>query len=306
MFRKLVFSLMLVLTLAAAPLIAQAPKTQKAGPLDSTPILWREPADIATRDLYLGPGGAGMKPELSRVELIEESGPSKYSIRDGAGRKWVVKTGSDARAETTASRFAWACGYFTDITYLVPRVEVEGKGTLENVRFEARPDGFKRLEEWRWDDNPFVGTRELQGLKALLAFLDNSNLKNENNKILLVRNDEAADSELRYIISDFDFGAVRTVAASTLWDTTNSPGKPARFISGTKNGVVQFNYGGPHKERLSNVTVGQVKWIASLLSRLSERQLQDAFRAGNYSVDETRALVRVVRGRIDEMLGLSE
>jgi hypothetical protein len=50
MFRKLVFSLMLVFFLAAAPLTARSQKTQKAGPLDSAPILWCEPADIASRD----------------------------------------------------------------------------------------------------------------------------------------------------------------------------------------------------------------------------------------------------------------
>jgi hypothetical protein len=306
MLREFALSIIIAVSLLVDPFIGRPAKVQKAGPLDGTPTLWREPSDIASRDLYLGPGGAGMKPDLSRVKLIEESGPTKYQVRDGAGRKWVVKTGIDARAETAASRLAWACGYHTDITYLVPRVEVEGKGTLENVRFEARPEGIKRLEEWRWDDNPFVGTPELQGLKVLLAFLDNWNLKNENNKILLVRSDETADTELRYIISDFDFGAARTGGGSLLWDTTNPPGKPARFISGVKNGLVQFNYSGPHKERLSNITVAQVKWTNRLLSRLGERQIQDAFRAGNYSADETRALLVAVSRRIEEMNGMSE
>ncbi len=28
-----------------------------------TPVLWRRPADISSRDLYLGPGGVAMRPE---------------------------------------------------------------------------------------------------------------------------------------------------------------------------------------------------------------------------------------------------
>lgn len=91
-----------------------------------------------------------------------------------------------------------------------------------------------------------------------------------------------------------------------MWDTADQRGKPAWFINGVKNGVVEFNYAGPHKERLGNVTVAQVKWIAGLLSRLSERQIQDAFRAGNYNAEEIPTLVSRVRARIDEMNRLSE
>jgi len=41
----------------------------KAVPV-GTPVLWREPTDIASRDLYLGPGGEAMKPDLSQVTFI--------------------------------------------------------------------------------------------------------------------------------------------------------------------------------------------------------------------------------------------
>src|SRR3712207_5360919 len=34
---------------------------------EGKPVLWREPSDIASRDLLLGPGGEGMKPDLSQV-----------------------------------------------------------------------------------------------------------------------------------------------------------------------------------------------------------------------------------------------
>ncbi|HVG17723.1 MAG TPA: hypothetical protein VNI02_01625, partial [Blastocatellia bacterium] len=39
---------------------------------NGTPILWEEPSDIASRDLYLGSGGEAMKPDLSRVTFIKE------------------------------------------------------------------------------------------------------------------------------------------------------------------------------------------------------------------------------------------
>ena len=37
-----------------------------------TPVLWRQPSDIATRDLYWGPGGKATQPDLSKVTLIEK------------------------------------------------------------------------------------------------------------------------------------------------------------------------------------------------------------------------------------------
>src|SRR5713101_259211 len=143
-------------------------KAPKPIPSDAKAVLWREPTDIASRDLYLGSGGEAMKPDLSRVTFVADetrSHSTKYRVRDGAGREWVVKIGEDAQSETAATRLLWAAGYFVDTTYLVPHVQIEGKGAFDNVRFEARIKGEKRLgQRWDWQHNPFVGTQELQGL----------------------------------------------------------------------------------------------------------------------------------------------
>ena len=62
-----------------------------------------------------------------------------------------------------AARLVWAAGYYTDIIYLVPRITIEGKGNIRDVRLEARSEGVERLGEgMKWGSNPFVGTRELQ------------------------------------------------------------------------------------------------------------------------------------------------
>ena len=140
-------------------------------------MIWREPADIATRDLFLGSGGETLKPDLSSVTLIkEEKGgwSKKYRVRDGSGHEWVAKVGEEAQPETAAVRLMWGVGFFTDIDYLVPRVRIQGLDkTLENVRFGARPKEIKRVDSWQWSNNPFVGKRELQGLKVMMAMLNN-------------------------------------------------------------------------------------------------------------------------------------
>ena len=164
--------IMLVVTLVAGgALSATAQKDKKKQLPSGSPVLWREPRDIASRNLLLGPGGEQMKPDVSRLTFIkEETGgySKKYRVKDGHGRVWVAKLGKEAQSETAAIRLVWAVGYVTEINYLVPQVTIPGKGTFENVRFEARPQNVERLEEWEWSSNPFSGKRELQGLKVLI------------------------------------------------------------------------------------------------------------------------------------------
>jgi hypothetical protein len=216
----------------------------------------------------------------------------------------MVKAGGEAKAEVAASRIVWAVGYYTDVSYIVPTVEIEGKGTFENVRFEARLKGVKRLDEWLWDDNAFSGTRELQGLKVLLALLDNWNLKNENNRILFVPNDETRSSDLLYIVSDFDTKFDKTGVSPGLWHAKTQAATKAKFIDNVTANIIDFGYGGRHKDRLAGITVEQARWMGALLGRLSADQLRDALRAANYSRDEIAAMEKILRARIDELLSL--
>src|SRR5437870_1748564 len=184
-----------LLTLALAVLVPGAiltsskhkSKKNKESPPQGAPVLWRAPTDIARRDLYWGPGGKALQPDLSKVTLIEkEKGgySTKYRVLDGSGREWVVKVGKEAKGETAASRLMWASGYFADTNYLVPKVYVEGLNKpLENVRFGLRPKDVKRIDGWRWNQNPFAGSRQFQGLKIMMALMNNWDLKNTNNKI---------------------------------------------------------------------------------------------------------------------------
>src|SRR5918912_1183363 len=83
-----------------------------------TPVLWKDPGDISARDLFLGPGGEEMKPDLKSVTFIErETGgfSVKYRVRDGAGKIWVVKVGSEAQPETASLRLVSAMGYVSEI-----------------------------------------------------------------------------------------------------------------------------------------------------------------------------------------------
>ena len=302
---------LIVLTCAPHALSQDKPDKKKTPP-QGTPVLWQDPGDISSRNLLLGSGGARMRPNLRRLTFIkEEKGgwSKKYRVRDASGRVWVAKIGKEAQSETASTRLLWAAGYMTEITYLVPRVTIPGKGVFQNVKFEARPENIEREGMWEWERNPFVGTRELQGLKVLMVLLNNWDTKDENNVLLAVPA-RGGGTELRYAISDLGATLGDTGKWPLLWRFTRSRNDPAGFrgdklIDEIKDdGRVDFEFSGKKRDIYNAITVEQASWIGKLLSRLSDAQLRDAFRAANYSPAEVRTLSRAVRARINELANL--
>lgn len=304
---RAVIALMVIASCFSTVNIGAAKPKDKKIP-NGTPVLWERPTDITSRDLYLGPGGTSMRPDLRKLTFIkEEKGgySKKYRVKDASGREWVAKIGKEAQSETSAVRLLWGIGYLTEVNYLVPRVTIPGKGTFNNVRFEARPAGWKRLDEWKWTKNPFVGTPEFQGLKIMMALINNWDMKDSNNKIIYTEK----NNELRYIISDL--GATFGHASTTplFWRFTRSRNSPpnyakAKFLEKVKGNRVSIHFGGKNRGILKNITVQDAEWIASLLSQLSDQQIRDAFRAANYSPQQIDLLASTVRERTDQLVNL--
>jgi hypothetical protein len=300
------------LVLAFSPHALAQDKADKKRSLPAgTPVLWQEPDDISTRNLLLGSGGARMRPNLRRLTFIkEEKGgwSKKYRVRDASGRVWVAKIGKEAQSETASTRLLWAAGYMTEITYLVPRVLIPGKGTFQNVRFEARPENVEREGMWEWERNPFVGTRELQGLKVMMVLLNNWDTKDENNVVLVAQG--RGGTELRYAISDLGATLGDTGKWPLLWRFTRSRNDPKGFRGDKlideikEDGRVDFEFTGKKRGIYNDITVEQASWLGKLLARLSDAQLRDAFRAANYTPAEIRTLSRAVRARINELARL--
>ena len=62
------------------------------------PVMW-DKVNIGQRNLFYGPGGKEMQPDLSKITFIkEEKGGhnKKYRIKDGSGMVWVAKPGREA------------------------------------------------------------------------------------------------------------------------------------------------------------------------------------------------------------------
>ena len=250
-----------------------------------------------------------MQPNLRRITFLEEDkggySGTKYRIRDASGREWVAKIGKEAQSETAAVRLLWAAGYETEVNYLVPRLTIPGKGTFEDARLEARPAGEKRVGEWKWEEDPFIGRREFQGLKVMMLLLENWDIKDSNNEIIHVQ----GTNRLRYVVSDLGATFGKTGGLPVLWTITRSRNNPedyekAKFIEGVKGNLVKFRYSGKKKGIFDDITVAQARWIGGWLSRLSKRQIREAFRAANYSREEIETLTDAVLDRIEQLQSL--
>jgi hypothetical protein len=280
-----------------------------------TPVLWRDPGDIAARDLSASPG-SDEKPDLSKLTFVrdDQTGYSvKYRVKDAAGRTWVVKVGNEARPETAAVRIVNALGYVTESNFIVPCVHIpgapkprkevprcEGDG-FADARFESRPEGVERHGIWTWRSNPFSGTKEMKGLAILMALMNNWDLKDDNNQILSVKGADGAN-ELHYVVSDT--GATFGKTGGGLTHSRNEPDNFAKskFLKGVEAGKVRFTYGSKSAWLFDDISVEDARWIASLLMQLSDSQLGDAFRVANFKPDEVQTLTSAVRARIDELV----
>jgi len=85
----------------ALPVLAQS-EQKKSMPV-GTPVLWRDPGPIESRNLLLGAGGEAMKPDLRKVTFIEQKTggySTKYRVKDAKGNEWIAKLGKEAQPDT--------------------------------------------------------------------------------------------------------------------------------------------------------------------------------------------------------------
>lgn len=300
-------------------------KSKAAVPISA---LWRQPADIRSRDLLYGTGGQANEPQgdFKFIKEDPEGSNPKFDVEDARGNKWRVKLGPEAQPETAATRLLWAVGYYVDKDYYLPAIHVSGlpklrrgrkfvsaDGTVRGARLELKEKGEKSSGQWSWFSNPFNGTRELSGLKIMMALINNFDLKQSNNDIY-----QAPNGSYRYVVSDLgaSFGKTGHLLSRSRGKLQDY--EKSRFISKTTPAYVDFvMHSRPpffffvnvpyylkrtHMEEVTKrIPREDARWFSSLISQLSDRQIEDAFRCAGYSDTEVRGFANVVRRRITEL-----
>ena len=240
------------------PKKVKKPKKSSTAPKEAgAPALWEDRGNISRLDLIHGIGNdAAMPKPPFRFDKEDVSGSNpKIKVIDANDVKWNVKFDEEVHAEVASTRIAWACGYMVEENYLITSGKVDGvtglsrakkfigrDGSFTNGMFEKRPANIARRGiNWSWESNPFTGTKELKGLIVLMALLNNWDLKDSNNKVLLV---DKGQPELHYIISDL--GATFGKTGGFLSRSRNEPEDyvKAKFVEGVTGGEVKLAYSG--------------------------------------------------------------
>ena len=289
--------------------------------------IWRDPGDVSRRDLGKGPG-TPPQPPFRFVEEHDSGSQPCVSIRDASGREWRVKWGSEVRTETFGTRLAWALGFFSEQTHFLPEGEITGTRDLRRAkacidehqrfteaRFELSEDGVAKhfdAHSWAWNDNPFVGTHELNGLKILMMLLSNWDNKDVrdvargSNTAIFEYPISKHVREARYLI--IDWGAAlgawgNNVVQRGRWDVEAYAAQNESFVTGVaEDGIVQWGYQGQRTaDATTGISVDDVRWFYKLAGQLTDDQLRDGFIASGATPDEAGFFTAAMRARIDKL-----
>jgi len=104
----------------------KAAKKKRQHARAGAPVLWREPGNIRTRDLFYGPGSRALAPAppFHFVKEVKEGTSPKFDVQDVRGVPWRVKLGPEAQAETVATRLVRAVGYNAEESYYLDHIQI--------------------------------------------------------------------------------------------------------------------------------------------------------------------------------------
>jgi hypothetical protein len=288
-------------------------------------VLWKDPGNIAAKDLFWGSGGpkGAPKPPFEFLEEDRSGTKPKVLVRDASGTEWNVKfrvndpQGDEAPAEVAATRIAWALGFIAEECYYVaggdirhlPATErkspyLNADGTfLGGARFEKRPPSIERTGvEWSFEKNPFVGTKEFSGLQILMTLLSNWDSHDSNNKIFEVTNADGVRQQL-YLVSDWgsSFGRMGPpgfLSRRSRWNAHDY--QHQSFIDAVDDDRLVLNHSG-NGPAIGAVPIEHARWFSRLASALTHHQTEQAFRAAGASPEEIRGFSTRLMEKIDEL-----
>jgi hypothetical protein len=307
-------------------------KINRAGPrplAGGRHVLWRDPGSVEQLDLRNGPGGPDGSP-VPPFEFLEEHRVGSQpcvSVVDANSRRWRVKWGPEVHSENIAVRVAWAAGYFAEVTYFIRSGRIEGArelqrtrecinedGTFADARFELDDPAVKKMFEehsWAWDDNPFVGTAQLNGLKIIVMLLSNWDTKDRrdvargSNTAIFEHRIGRWRREERYLITDWGGSMGRwggNIVTRGRWDPAGFEAQTPEFVARVDGGLVYFGYVGQRTADVAhNISPADVRWLHGYLGRITDAQLRDALQSSGATDEEADRFTRALRDRIAQL-----
>ena len=293
-------------------------------------ILWQPPGAIGLNDWIWGAGGEvrAPKPPFEFVDEDFHGTNPKIRVRDAKGDQWTVKFGGENHGDVFASRLLFALGYLTQPNYYVAGGTISGvhdlkrakpfvgrDGSFRFARFKLRDHKMLKQVEgdgWSWNDNPFVGTPQLNGLKILMMLTSNWDAKDArdgegSNTSIFAQ--PKADAGPRYYAFD-DWGATMGKSGGFFerdkWDPEGYQAQTRNFARLAPGGRIEWGYRGKHDSDItSGISVDDVRWLLTYLSRITDEQLRAGLRASGATEPDIATYTRSLRERIAQLQRLA-
>ena len=290
------------------------------GPTPTIAELWQEPVDLEQRDLFHGAGAAGLAPKDTVFQFVaKDSGgwSPGFDVKDANGVQWSVKLGPEAQTEVVTSRVLWAIGFHQPPAYYVERWSLTGAeaGPQPAGRFRPEMPGRQVVGDWSWYENPFVDSPPYRGLVVANLLLNSWDWKTSNNKIYEL-SEPVRGVKRWFVVRDLGASLGRTTYPPILkWFRLRGFGQGTRndlpgfeeqgFIRSIDGQRITFDYSGIYRDVIDSVTPADVRWACELLSRLSDQQWHDAFRAAQYDEQHATRYIRKIKEKIAQGLTLT-
>jgi hypothetical protein len=293
--------------------------------------LWKSPTPATVSTWMWGPGGAGIAPHPPFEFVKEKTGGTnpKVEVRDAAGNTWTVKFGSEVHSDAFAARLLNALGYAAEPTFFVAAGSMNGPHDLKRAKHYISRDGsfrnasFKmheRLagsgankETWSWVKNPYLGSRELGGLKVVVMLTSNWDTKDSrdgegsNNEIISPRS--SGDSSDWLAVTDWgaSFGKAGGFFQRNRWDWFGYRAQTGNFVRLESNGDVVWGFKGKHGQDIRDgVGLDDIRWLLPYLSQITDEELEAGLAASGSSASVAHEFTRLIRERIVQLQRIVE
>ena len=271
-------------------------------------------------------GGPDRAPGTQLTFIEEHKGGTapKFAVKDENGVIWRVKAGPEARPETAATRLLRAAGYAADEDYYRAEIRVQGMkalsrgkqylgagGVVRDVRLERSTDQ-KPVKGWDWRKARPEDRRTFNGLRIMMALINNWDLKTSNNSY---SGDEMMVSDL-----GATFGKTGNVWVRSKGDVSDYA--EAKFVKKVTPEHVDFVMNSrpfflvsvirpvyyierTRMERVAqDIPIEDARALGLRLSQLPRRQIEQCFRDAGYSAQETEGFTNAVLERIQALKNL--
>lgn len=316
--------LLLASALVAAPFADDLPRAYTDVPeiAHGQTVIWHDPGAVEQLDFRYGIGGVDHAPAPPFSFIKEDtSGTSpKVHVKDANGREWAIKFGQEAKPDTFATRLVWAAGYWVEPNYFIANGKISGahhltrardyvddRGRFRDGRFQLRSEDPKYLENinWNWDQNPFVETPQLNGLKIMMMLVSNWDDKDYRDAATRGANTAIYQQGDRYIFFIDDWGASfgnwGKLLSRSKWNCHDYYDESHDFVKGLGMGI-EWGYTGQHSELMKQgVRPSDVKWLMQYLGRITDEQIRTGLLSSGASEEEAHNCLEGLRMRIGQL-----